>query len=87
MSELLERSHEDWVRAAKVAVPDGRMFVDGDHRRLRPVRRVQGIRFRPRDKSLHAIDEHTALKTTWIDVPPMVHDKHEEATEHHSTGA
>ncbi|SFB07429.1 gamma-glutamyl-gamma-aminobutyraldehyde dehydrogenase/4-guanidinobutyraldehyde dehydrogenase / NAD-dependent aldehyde dehydrogenase [Amycolatopsis marina] len=32
MSELLKRSHEDWVRAAKNSTPEGRMFVDGDYR-------------------------------------------------------
>ncbi|MGH3451282.1 MAG: aldehyde dehydrogenase [Haloechinothrix sp.] len=32
MSELLKRSHEDWVRAAKDRTPEGRMFVDGDYR-------------------------------------------------------
>ncbi|WP_116045887.1 aldehyde dehydrogenase [Amycolatopsis palatopharyngis] len=32
MSDLLKRSHEDWVRAARNSTPEGRMFVDGDYR-------------------------------------------------------
>jgi len=29
MTDLLRRSHDDWLRAAKELVPEGRMFVDG----------------------------------------------------------
>jgi hypothetical protein len=57
---------DDWIERAGAVIPRNEAFIDG-----RFVPAASGRTFDDiagRDKSLHALDGYTQLKTTWIDL-------------------